>query len=218
MSVAYEFLHGKENLEFASSEDMINFVIDHYFELMSVYRVMKAQNEATREKKINAHMDLQDLRERKELMDPKYMTEVDKMELEAKEKYFSKLREEDDIHHYKGEPVEISHLSMLILQHPRLMATLEQLDGVARFGLSNVTRKVVSGALYPVRRLTKSAIKQSKPKGRTRGFLKGLQSVINAIPEIVEESILASMNVNLEDHQPPQNSHDEDEQYVYINE
>lgn len=210
MSVAYEFLHGNENLEFRCKEDMINFVIDHYLELMKVYRVMKARDYETIQKKISAHENLQKLREDKEFLDASQMTEIDKMALEEKEMHFAKLREEDDIHYYNKKPLEHNQLTNIILRYPRIMILLEKFDTLGRTGLSNLSRKIVEVALFPLRKLTKSAIKQSTPNGTSRGILKGLKSVVDAVPGIVVESILASMNVDLNDHLPDDDDDDDD--------
>lgn len=209
MSVAYEFLNGVENFSFRNKEEMVNFIIDHYFELMKVYRVMKTQNMTTRTKKETAHHNLQSLRAKEELFDVNTMTETDKIALEETKKQLAILREENDTHYYKGEELEVNQLNMLIINNPRLMELLEHIDSISRIGISKVSRLVIKTILFPVRKLTRSAIDQTEKGGKTNSMLKGLRSLIASLPEIVEESILSSIDVNLNDHRPDIKSNDQ---------
>ena len=211
MSVAYEFLYGAENLEFRDKETMINFIIDHYFELMKVYRVMKTQNLATRSKKHEAHNDLQNLREREQHFDAATMSETDKIALEETKEHLSKLREEDDIHYYNGEVLEINQLSMLILNHPKLMAMLEKIDAISRVKLSKVSRVVIEKALFPARKITRAAINQTEPEQKkTMGLLKGVRSLLASIPDIIGDAILSTLEIDLDDHRPDDRRNDEE--------
>lgn len=210
MSVAYEFFR-PERLEFRSTEDMVNFIVDHYGELMKVYRVMKAQNLATREKKVNAHNQLQIERAKEEhyRRSGVNLTEADKINLEETKKHLTALREENDVHCYNGEELEINQLTMLILNHSWLMAVLERLDALARTGIASVSRKIVKLALVPVVKLNKSAMKQTTNSGRRKLF-RGFKQMLNSMPDALEESILATMDVELEKHKAPKKDKDDE--------
>lgn len=216
MSVAYQFLNGRENFGFYNNEEMINFIVDHYFELMKVYRVMKAQNLATRNKKENAHAALQAVRERKETLDGSQMTEAQKLTFEETENHLTKLREEDDIHHYYGQPLEQNQLTMLILNHPILMTVLDKIDAVVRTKLAELSVPLVTAILTPVAALTRSSIKQTPPENeKTMNVLRNIRSIVAGAPENVCDRILESLEVNLEEHSPNNDEEEDDGEFSY---
>jgi len=215
MSIAYQFLNSKESFPFRSTEDMICFIVDNYFELIKIYRVMKTQNLATRNKKENAHAALQAVRERKEFLDARQLTDAQKMTFEETERHLTKLREENDVHHYYGEPLEQNQLTMLILNHPILMAVFDKLDKLVRIKTAKISKPLVRGILYPMATLIQSTIEQTPAENaKTINTLKTIRGICAEAPEAVSDLILESLEINLEEHLP--NNEDKDNgEYSY---
>jgi len=210
MSVAYEFLNSKETFGFASNEDMLNFIIDHYSELMSVYRVMKEQHIATKEKKENAYRDLQDIRKRESTFDREELTEAQKLQLKESKEALSKLMEENDIHHYNREELETNQLTMLIVNHPFLMEKLEHYDSLTRNKLANIAPAIIEKLLSPISFLTRTSIEYTPTKNVwLLNKFNWIQRMIESVPGDVADMIEGSMEVNLQDHLPKDDNDDE---------
>jgi hypothetical protein len=216
MTFAYSFLNEQESFDFYSKEDMINFIIDHYFELMSIYRVMKKQNIETKKKQEDAHQALQSIRKKEETLNGEELTEAEKLQLKETKEYLSHLREENDIHHYNHEELEMNHLTMLIVNHPVLMIILERFDSILRNKIANISPIIIKPILMPIAWLTRKSIKYTPEENeKSLEILNKIDNIVSDAPDDIRDIILESMEVNLEDHLPKDDKNDNDQTYTF---
>lgn len=152
------FFNQKHNMGF---EGTINFFIDNYSEIMYNYRIIEKYLEYTKNKKHNAHIMLQTLRDRKENLSKSntILSERDALELEESIEYYSNLREENDIIYINKEPIEVNQLIDMVLKYKYIIGYIEKIDSKVKhkiaelieiFGSNIFTKKLVELVLNNV--------------------------------------------------------------------
>lgn len=209
MQVAHDF-NRDETLSFVNTEQMINFIVDNYLELMSVYRVMKKTNLTIRADKEAAHVNLNALRNMKDQTDPATLSNSQKVQIAAKEKHLKKVREEDRVHYYNGEKLEQNQITLLILNHPILMAVLDRFDTFGRVVLAGYTKKAVRLLVTP---LIKSAevIRKDTSMPHMARFTQKVQDFADQLPGLFEETIMDSLDPDLDWHHDGWDDFDDDD-------
>lgn len=214
MSVSYEFLNEEINLGFSSTEDMANFIIKHYGKLMKTYRVMKAQEKATKNKHEFAHEQLNEIR----IIRNSKMVLTDQQEEELTEKYkkYTKDREANDIHCYKHEALEIDHLTTLIMKHKWIMIALEACDYSARSKAEDIAPAMLEKILTPFRYIIREGFKlEPNKKNKDKPLLKFFRNLFAGLPEELGDYIHNSMEIDLDEHRDI-NSDGDKEYYIEL--
>jgi len=201
MSIAYKLL--KEDTFDDNLEDNINFIIDHYGDAIKIYRLMKLQTDINNQKKAEAHKDLQELREREELLrsNRQTLSEKEKLELSEKKEFLVKQREEEVFMYYNGEIIEYNRLSHLLLKYQKYMKHVEKIDNWGRGIIGNVAKKATSISLWPLQKMCGVVARQTD-NSKTKNYLFEAEDFISNVPEQIEKHI--AQEINLDDHLPKQ--------------
>jgi hypothetical protein len=197
MSIGYDF-HKPETLAFSDNEEMMNFIVDNYYEIMKVYRVMKAQYKATRNRKTAAHLALQKMRTMEQ---EDTLTPAQKGQLEEAKTKMVEEREKNDIHYYRKKELEQNEITLLILRHPVLMGVLEKLDTFGRKHFAGLSKTAFRWFLKPLV-MTSEEVAADERNGVLCQVAENMKLVSEAVPGFVEKTVLESMEVNLKAHQP----------------
>ena len=210
MGIAHDF-YRNESLGFSSSEAMINFIVDNYIELMSVYRVMKKTNMQIEMDQKTAKAGLDEIRELKDSTDPKDVPDFKKKIISAKEKHFQEVLKQDSrVHMYNGQPLEQNHLTLLILNHPILMAVLEKFDTIGRVVLAGYTKKAVRLLVTPLINSARVIHDDTSMPGMAT-FTSKVMRIADDLPELFEETIINSLNPDLDYHHDGWDVDDDDD-------
>ena len=204
--IAYRFFkEDKVNIGDGSVEDSILFFIDNYNDFLIMYRVMKAQLAETKKKQELAHQKLQEIRDRLDKMAKKKqeLTEAQKIEIDARKEYLTRIREESDVVYYKGEPMETDKVALLLIKYEGLFNLLERIDRNCRVGIATKGKKALTFILKPLQSCMKSFIKGTK-NGEMKEAMKDVESMVKDLPNDLEEVIMSKVDINLELHIPKQ--------------
>lgn len=180
-------------------EDTLLFLIDHYAEIMSRFRVIQEFHNFTSDKQKKAHEELQKLRA--DLQGKILSNEADKLSVQEKQEYLSKIREEPEVVYYHGKPMDKDLISKMILKHQKYLKSLEKADRYGRQKVSKILSFGTSVALFPLRFMLGKTIDQTE-KGKVLDILNLILETIEDIPDSIEDKIMMPMTVNIDDHKP----------------
>jgi len=189
MSIGHEFF--KEEKFSGNLAENLNFMIDHYYEAIKIYRVMKMQTEINNKKKTDAHEALQELREREETIRKSRtkISEVEKLELAEKKELFKKQREDEVNLYYKGNKLYYDRLTHSIIKCEKV--------------LRHVICKVGSSAsLWPLKKMCNITSKQTDSE-KSKKLLNKTEQILENLPEAIKNRI--TREINLKDHLPEEN-------------
>jgi hypothetical protein len=188
-----------------SIEDSLLFFIENYNDFLMMYRVMDKQVKKTKEKQELAHKQLQELRDRLAKMKKKKqsLTEAQKIEIDARKEYLTKIREEKDVVYYNGEPIPPDKVTKILIKYRPLFVLFERADKNFRNVIAVNGQKLLSFALKPFIKMIKSHISCIKDSEIKEAF-KDMASLVGDIPNDFEETIRSKIEIDLDMHIPRQ--------------
>lgn len=188
MSFAAEFFKSSKKLPL-SVEDSLSILVENYSKIMKIYRVIKEQEKATKEKKRKANIELRKLRN----IENKFnnLTPREKKEISIKKEQYMKMREEEDIIYFNNQPLHENDLYVIIIKrHKNILHMLESGDKALRKKASDFIKKHVD--------------KKIRKRKKKSTFMKIMSQIS------FSDIILNSFNVNLENHRPQEDKKDRD--------
>lgn len=198
MSIAHEFFKD-EKPAIGGIEDQILFFIDNYAYMIKVFRIITLQLEVSQQKVQNAHAQLKRLRAIKDgwTQQTRKISDQEKLEMEEKMSYYTKMREEPDVIYWYGEPMTIDEATAIITKWKRWLKVIEPLDAGIRKQIAASLKKGIRIILTPLRIVAKFATKRSKNQA-----LDAAHSIIEEFPDDVFRKVMESVNININEHIP----------------
>ena len=191
--------YGSNDIPNGSFESNLSFFIDHYGEFLEMYRVMMAQVEANRVKKEEAHKQLQELRDRLEQMakSKQDLTEAQKLEIDARKEYLTKMRESTDVIYYNGQPMETDRVARLLVRYQKVFKYIEQVD-------TSIRRRMVA-IMKPVAKVIGKSISEGASACKKDfEIIEDLKDFGTDFPKVVEGLLMRKTKVDLSMHVPKQ--------------
>lgn len=150
MGVGREFW--KQGYDHGPITKQLDFIAANYNEFIKTIRIIEKQTKETYEKKLNAHNELQQLRDvlesakAKKLKLPKQQL----MDLEARMDELEKIREENDLIYLDGKPLRYDEVVALIEKYKLFMKPLNKLDNAIRIPIGNVINTGLNILFKPI--------------------------------------------------------------------
>ena len=193
MSNVYKILQEFINPQFEdeSLEETIGFVSDNYYQALEIYRVIVQQTKEAEKQRKDAHNELQLLRDEdvKRQKSGKILSEADENENVKRKEYLSELREKEFDIMYNGKPLPHTQLTHIIVKYMWVFKILEKMDRKGRKKVGYVSSKVLSIALWPMRKMMELYAKDTDSL-YTERFLKQELKGIKAAPEKLRKKIV----------------------------
>lgn len=153
MGVGKEFW--KQGYDHGSISNQLEFIAANYNEFIKTYRIIEKQSQETYDKKLNAHNELQKLRDvleqaqSKKLKLPKQQL----MDLEARMDELEKIREENDLIYLDGKPLTYNEVIALTEKYKIFMKPLNKIDDMVRTPLAKLVNIGLKTIFTPVRKI-----------------------------------------------------------------
>jgi len=202
MSIGHEFF--KEEKFSGNLMENLNFMIDHYYEAIEIYRVMKMQTEINNKKKADAHEALQELREREETIRKSRtkISEVEKLELAEKTELFKKQREDEVNLYYRGNKLYYDQLTHSIIRCEKVLRHVDNVDHWGRNVFGSICKVGSSASLWPLKKMCNITSKQTDSE-KSKKLLNKTEQILENLPEAIKNRI--TREINLKDHLPEEN-------------
>jgi len=153
MGVGREFW--KQGYDHGSITKQLDFISLNYSEMIKTIRIIEAQTQETYDKKLNAHNELQKLRDvldsakAKKLKLPKQQL----MDLEARMDELEKIREENDLIYLDGKPLRYDEVVALIEKYKLFMKPLNKIDNAIRLPIANFVNSGLTILFTPISKI-----------------------------------------------------------------
>jgi len=148
-------------------EEGINFIIDNYFETLSMYRlIIKEEKKVlgeTEELRSIAKDELDRIRKQSEQRRKTkvFLTEREKIELHNEKEYLKKMLETDGSREiiYKNKILQATPVVLFVIDNRKIIKTIEAIDQKIRDKAGPIAGSIVKVVLWPTIKLIKLARK-----------------------------------------------------------
>jgi hypothetical protein len=193
MSFADDFFKSSSTLKI-DKEEAIGLILENYFSIMKVYRVIQTQTTETKKKKLNAQKELNKLRKIENSINPKSLSPMERKELKFKKEYYTKIREEEDVIYFEGKALTDKDLYIILIKRYKyLFALLESGDRKVREKIAKILKTQVD-----------DRIKKLRNKNKNSKSLKAVSKIS------FKDLFIKTFLTNLIDHQPTKKQEKDD--------
>jgi hypothetical protein len=198
MGFAHEFFKDQHRLNM-SFEDKLIFIINNYNTCMDYYRVVQKQVIENERTKVQAHRDLNDLRNHLEhLKQTQYQfTETEKISFKEKEKYLEELREKSFPIYYKKEELTENEITMILKEFPLMFRIIDHFDIKIRPSIGKFSKWFYSKMIIPALKCL-DIFEYHRPNS---SFIDITRDSILSVPDLVSNKWNVNV-INLSDHIP----------------
>jgi len=150
MSVGNDFWNQQINTGDKFSQ--LEFIARNYNHILKIYRIICKQEKETYEKKLAAHNELQELRNKIDLFRQKKikLLKQELLDHEARIAYLEELREEEDLIYMNGKPLNYDEVIVIIEKWQCFLNPLEKADRSIRESTSKVIDRSLKIILAPI--------------------------------------------------------------------
>jgi hypothetical protein len=182
---------GSDGFAYGGLEETIGFIFDNYYQAMKIYRAIIFQKNEIEARKVDAHESLQKLRDDEERWKrtKKQPKNFDAEEHQKRKDYLVGIRDAEYYITYNGSPIEKDKLGNLIYRNLNLFYVLHSIDSGTRTVLGPLSRRALTVALWPMKKMIQLTIKYSD-SAKEKKYLKVTEDFIEKIPTKIESKII----------------------------
>jgi ribosome-binding ATPase YchF (GTP1/OBG family) len=208
MSIAGEFIN--DSKDYNLNEEVLDYVIDNYKQLLYQYRIIKLQIDQIQERQEDAHKKLTEIRNKEqEIRKNKIvLTEKQMIELEEKKEFYQREREEGGQIYFNGKKIEYTEGVAIIVKYETAFKYLEKTDTSFKKLITPCVKNLSKFILSPVKSLFQCMAKEASSE-IMKNRIEEIVDTINNIPEGLC-LFINDPDIDLSPHMPPKRSPDED--------
>ena len=174
-------------------ESKLNFLIDNYGELMSLFYLIDSQVKNVQKEKEEARAELIEIRKEEKkcrIKSAKGENEdpLKEQELEARKQHCKKTIRNSHTITEKGEPLETDHYTHFVINNIKYFRWLSRYDMKVRTPVAIAAKKVTSILIWPAERILLKTITISDD-GAAKGILEKTWCYLHKVPENFERYI-----------------------------
>lgn len=176
--------------EYGNIEERIGFIIDNYGEAMAIYRLIIKSLEEADEKRDEAHLLLQKLRNDEDRWNKtgRLPNKFDAEEHQARKERLTELREKDYEILYKDLELPYNKLTHMIIHNMWIFKTLNKLEIKGRKKIGPIAEKTVKITLWPLIKIMHFTAVKSK-KYSTEMSIREKIKFMKKLPNIIRKRI-----------------------------